>query len=69
MSFLFSAHFAALQVPFASSKVWFHTNTVPITLLTHYLPSRYAQFCEGCESKNYCFAVVRARTRTREAPN
>gem|GEM_PF-5512110 len=38
MSFLFSAHFAALQVPFASSKVWFHTNTVPITLLTHYLP-------------------------------
>ena len=67
ISFLFSAHFAALEIPFASSKVWFHTNSVPITFLTHYPSSTYEQFCEGCESKNYCFAVC-ARVRAREKP-
>ena len=69
VSFLVSTHFFAFQASLAHIQVRFHTNSVPITRLTFYLPSRYDLFREGCESKKYHFAVRRARTRTREAPN
>ena len=55
--------FLLLQHCFFAPSPNFLVNPVPNTPINSYFPKPYNEFCEGCESKKYCFAGAHARAR------
>ena len=55
--------FLLLQHCFFAPSPHFLVNSVPNTPINHSVSQPYNEFCEGCESKKYCFAGAHARAR------
>ena len=55
--------FLLLHHCFFAPSSHFLVNPVPNTPINHSFPKSYNEFCEGCESKKYCFAGAHARER------